>query len=206
MLSFCLFKDIQRHLSQRHNYYKTWVHAKQITSPKVYITKEGAFLALKEYIIANTGASRSQFKMPVKLRSVEMANLLLEHVLLSSLEKSFCSRDKNYNKTVQILKYTREVRKVKVIVWKLLLYTYWKFRQLVVLNFAIFIISTFSTWNKVPKSTSHEYIYISSHQTCMGSIDIYFKNNPQPVIKPIRCYKESLKYHLICSLMTVGFK
>lgn len=72
---------IQKNLYERHEFYRVFNNTKQITTPTVYLTKEGAFTELKEYILANSSASRAQFKMPLKLRTREMAEFLLEHSL-----------------------------------------------------------------------------------------------------------------------------
>ncbi|PIK56878.1 putative indole-3-acetic acid-amido synthetase GH3.9 [Apostichopus japonicus] len=76
-----LAEVIQKNLYERHEFYRVFNNTKQITTPTVYLTKEGAFTELKEYILANSSASRAQFKMPLKLRTREMAEFLLEHSL-----------------------------------------------------------------------------------------------------------------------------
>ncbi|XP_071820151.1 uncharacterized protein [Apostichopus japonicus] len=76
-----LAEVIQKNLYERHEFYRVFHNTKQITIPTVYLTKEGAFTELKEYILANSSASRAQFKMPLKLRTRDMAEVLLEHSL-----------------------------------------------------------------------------------------------------------------------------
>ncbi|KAJ8038302.1 Indole-3-acetic acid-amido synthetase GH3.17 [Holothuria leucospilota] len=52
----------------------------QIFPSTVYFVKPGAFSKLQEFLLANTTASRAQFKMPLKLRTPKMAEILLENI------------------------------------------------------------------------------------------------------------------------------
>ncbi|PIK45239.1 putative indole-3-acetic acid-amido synthetase GH3.9 [Apostichopus japonicus] len=75
-----LAKEIDENIRSRHNHYE-YKQTKQIATCIVYLVEVGTFEKLKAFILNNTTASVVQFKMPQKLRTAEMVQIMLENVL-----------------------------------------------------------------------------------------------------------------------------
>ena len=52
-----------------------------ITCPRVHVVRPGAFAELKRFILANTGAPANQYKVPRKLRTVDMINVMVKNIV-----------------------------------------------------------------------------------------------------------------------------
>ncbi|KAJ8038353.1 Indole-3-acetic acid-amido synthetase GH3.17 [Holothuria leucospilota] len=76
-----LAQIIDRQIYENHTFYRNFKDTDQIALPRVYFVKTGAFLQLKEFILQTTSSSRSQFKMPLKLRTSKMAEIMLANVM-----------------------------------------------------------------------------------------------------------------------------
>ena len=48
--------------------------------PRVHVVRPGAFAELERYLLANTGASANQYKVPRKLRTLAMLNVMVENI------------------------------------------------------------------------------------------------------------------------------
>ncbi|KAJ8038351.1 putative indole-3-acetic acid-amido synthetase GH3.8 [Holothuria leucospilota] len=72
--------EIDKNIYERHEFYRIYRDTKQISIPIVYIVEKGGFLNLQEFMLANSSTARAQFKMPLKLRTREMGEILLKHL------------------------------------------------------------------------------------------------------------------------------
>lgn len=73
-----LAEEIDKNIRERHKV--LFIYEKYISPSKVYLVKTGTFNKLGEFILANSSASRAQLKMPLKLRTKEMAKIMFESI------------------------------------------------------------------------------------------------------------------------------
>ncbi|KAJ8038349.1 hypothetical protein HOLleu_15745 [Holothuria leucospilota] len=71
---------IHKTIYERHEGNQSFRDTKQTSIPIVYIVEKGGFLKLQEFILANSSTARAQFKMPLKLRTREMGEILLKQM------------------------------------------------------------------------------------------------------------------------------
>ncbi|KAJ8038529.1 Indole-3-acetic acid-amido synthetase GH3.3 [Holothuria leucospilota] len=76
-----LAQEIDKNLCKRHEIFNRHFNFTNfLTHSKVYFVKTGTFHQLREYILATTTTSRTQFKMPLKLRTEEMTDIMLKNI------------------------------------------------------------------------------------------------------------------------------
>lgn len=74
-----LAKDIDDSIYNGHAIYRSFRDKNRIHACNVFWVKAGAFQELKEFILASSSASEVQFKMPQKLRTTNMATIMLRN-------------------------------------------------------------------------------------------------------------------------------
>ncbi|KAJ8047732.1 hypothetical protein HOLleu_06800 [Holothuria leucospilota] len=72
-----LAKEIDDNIYKSHSFFRKFKDSKQIHGSEVHLVKPGSFNELKQFILSNTSATEVQFKMPQKLRTKEMAKIML---------------------------------------------------------------------------------------------------------------------------------
>lgn len=76
-----LAERIDNYLYENHAFFRNFKDGNFIDTPLVHLVKPGSFEILKDYIVANSTASILQYKLPQKLRTKEMAKVMLENVI-----------------------------------------------------------------------------------------------------------------------------
>lgn len=76
-----LAKEIDKHLCKRDDVFNQFYNKiKHISQSRVYFVETGTFQKLQQFILATTSASRTQFKLPLKLRTEAMTDIMLGNI------------------------------------------------------------------------------------------------------------------------------
>lgn len=79
--SFCSpFYQIDDKFRDLNSNYARLRREGSVSHPRVHIVKPGTFEDLKSYILMHTNASANQYKVPRKLRTYGMLEVMLNHV------------------------------------------------------------------------------------------------------------------------------